>query len=1535
MKSQPPDVRIKLLEQLIFNPTDGCDARVSYETLLDALDAVVNDLQSSSLRRERQVSDFLERFRPFMQRVAELRVRKSDFEHLATIGKGAFGEVRLVRQKGTGTIYAMKSLCKWHMLEKLDIACFREERNVLVKANSPWITYLHFAFQDASSLYLIMDYYPGGDLMTRISKSDDQLPEDITKFYIAEIVIALDYLHSLRFVHRDIKPENVLIGGDGHICLADFGSCLKMEADGLVRAKASVGTPDYISPEVLLTYESGGGRYGKECDWWSLGISMYEMLFGNAPFYAESLAETYGKIMSHKERFAFPTDEFEVSNAAKDLMSRLICDRAERFGKGGLGDFKEDPFFSGINWESIRDQVPPFVPEIESPTDTSNFPDELEDYRIIGQPPQLGNATFCGRHLPFIGFTFTRNSRLSENGINLTQEAQREKLTEPQKPEPKPRRRARDDRLDDGEHAPDERLAKLQNELNSIKDAYNFQTRELAKSTTKSEELARYNKKLESDMLLMQSERERVLTEKRRAESSLKLMRIKLENQATDLASRQSLQSEVRSLTLRLEHSESESSNLKENLEELRQDGKRTQVDCNRIEQLQNELSKIQNSDHDGRQLLHQKEAQIEHMKSQLTAFEQRLQNFEENENSQEQKITSLEHINHDLNHELDEYKVEDQNREHWESYMKNIVRWVHDEKDARNYLETLALKMGEELEALRNAKQQQVPLYQHLNSIKPPASPDLEKEKWQTLRNKKVKQQQILEIQSTLRDEIQHRESLSNDLADERAHSQQLEHDLMQAQYQIEELQSQITEESQLRNHQTSRSLTRMTLDDRSDDRSASPDHNGSTWSHQSQGKTIISAVTDPSLYNMPNTHVSGRATNKAHLPENHEFVVKTFQEPIQCLQCGTYMLGQYRQGIICEKCDFPCHYHCARNVPKVCPLPKEDMEHRPVGLHTLDIQRGTGTAFQGKFWLPKPQGVKKGWLKFFGAISGNRFFLFSFLEGKTPVISCHAVYCFDLRDELFSAEGVRQNDVIHASKKEIDCIFRVRATAIHRTTSTVKPFLTHSVLVKCINPTERQKWIDYLMKVNKTLKHSLPAPVFRLMEAYDPSLILIKTMITADILSKQRIILGTEDGLYCMDLLRHDFVKMTEKKVYSIKVVTHPNLEMIVLISGNRKTVRIMPMKSLLEPAKFDKNPIKLDETRGAILLSVAAMSKSKSERPRSLSLTVVARKTIFCYEVTFDVNQIPIVKHKQEISLDFIPQFIHQSDNSPFIVVGSTLGFSFYPTTWFVSKGTIYGPAEETRPKHLLSVKQDSALSTLLDNQLLHQPMDALCSVDLGDAHGEFLLCFTKFGIYVNYEGERSRQAEIMWPSQPTDIRCHYPPNSAPPILICFLENSVELFDVFSGQWIQTIACRRLRALNQDGTLSCIESDVRRLTFISTPNESHEENNHVIQLPAQVDPVRGKRQLVKKSKFEFQFKLAEEKIKSLTSKMKDPIQRSKLISGPITNTFQHIEHQSAPRSGPSDSLTQSSPGHSKSRTSSMQSTSSCDLGSPNIDL
>ncbi|XP_032039215.1 rho-associated protein kinase 1 isoform X3 [Aythya fuligula] len=337
----------------------------------------------------------------------DLRMKAEDYEVVKVIGRGAFGEVQLVRHKSSRRVYAMKLLSKFEMIKRSDSAFFWEERDIMAFANSPWVVQLFYAFQDDRYLYMVMEYMPGGDLVNLMSNYD--VPEKWARFYTAEVVLALDAIHSMGFIHRDVKPDNMLLDKAGHLKLADFGTCMKMNKEGMVRCDTAVGTPDYISPEVLKS-QGGDGYYGRECDWWSVGVFLYEMLVGDTPFYADSLVGTYSKIMNHKNSLTFPDDN-DISKEAKNLICAFLTDREVRLGRNGVEEIKRHLFFKNDQWawETLRDTVAPVVPDLSSDIDTSNF-DDLEEDKGEEETFPIPKA-FVGNQLPFVGFTYYSNRR--------------------------------------------------------------------------------------------------------------------------------------------------------------------------------------------------------------------------------------------------------------------------------------------------------------------------------------------------------------------------------------------------------------------------------------------------------------------------------------------------------------------------------------------------------------------------------------------------------------------------------------------------------------------------------------------------------------------------------------------------------------------------------------------------------------------------------------------------------------------------------------------------------------------------------------------------------------------------------------------------------------------------------------------------------------------------------------------------------------------------------------------------------------------
>uniref|UniRef100_A0A672R0I3 Serine/threonine-protein kinase MRCK alpha n=1 Tax=Sinocyclocheilus grahami TaxID=75366 RepID=A0A672R0I3_SINGR len=1572
------EVRLKKLEKLILDgPSQSTGQCFSVETLLDILVCLYDECNNSPLRREKNILEFLDWVKPFTSKVKQMRLHKEDFEILKVIGRGAFGEVAVVKVKNTDKVFAMKILNKWEMLKRAETACFREERDVLVNGDSQWITTLHYAFQDENNLYLVMDYYVGGDLLTLLSKFEDRLPEDMAKFYLAEMVLAIDSVHQLHYVHRDIKPDNILMDMNGHIRLADFGSCLKLMEDGTVQSSVAVGTPDYISPEILQAMEDGKGKYGPECDWWSLGVCMYEMLYGETPFYAESLVETYGKIMNHKERFQFPLQVTDVSEEAKDLIRRLICSREHRLGQNGIDDFKHHPFFTGIDWDNIRTCEAPYIPEVSSPTDTSNFDVDDDCFKNCETLPPPSHTPFSGHHLPFIGFTYTSKCTLSDRGCL------RESIGPPQVDADLQRSleeslasEAYERRIRRLEQEKTELARKLQEstqtvqalqypdsdapvngnkevEIRSLKSEIDILKKQIADSGQVEQQLeeastvrrdledsSKVIRSLEKQLKSVTQEKDDLhkelleLAEKVKAQGkelkeahSQKMVAIQefseLNEQLSDLRSQkqrlsrqfrdkeeemEGISQKLEALRLEIRKAERMRKELEAQAEEQAAEAQKERKIRERTEQysrqLEEELEGMKQLKQTGpphaaassdqqqelmriRAELEKKNVQYEEElchretlhSSELKGLKKELRNAEGQHLTLQKEILmlkdKLEKTRRESQTEREEFETEykqkyERERAHLTDENKKLASEVEKLSSIYEQLSNSHRQLEEEMRDLADKKEsvahweaQITEIIQwvsdekdargYLQALATKMTEELEGLRntslgargtdmpWKMRRFAKLDMSARLELQSALDAEIRAKQSIQDELNKVKASNIATECKLQDSESRNQELLSEIerlrkeTEELRLRRgvkHQDSQNSFLAFL-------------NAPTSALDQFDVSLRSQVHSGFQRNLSH-HFYLHFFFTRFLNPGQDFSVKTFTVPTKCAQCTSLMVGLIRQGCTCEACNFSCHVTCADKAPSVCPVAPDQTK----GKLGIDTQRGIGTAYEGHLRIPKPTGVKRGWQRVWAVVCDFKLFLYELGEGKgaQPGVTVNQV--IDMRDEEFSASSVLESDVIHANKKDIPCIFRVTASQLSASSSQKT-----CILILADNEQERTKWVCALNELHRILRKNKLKERFVYVpkEAYDSTLPLIKTTQTAAIIDHERVALGNEEGLFVIHVTKDEIVRVGDiKKVHHVELM--PTEHLMAVISGRNRQVCLLPMAGL-DGREIDKNKVADTKNCQALVSGVVR---------NSTCFCLASKRQISCYEINKSKSR---YCHLMDIQAPGIVQWMVLFGQQ--LCVGYQAGFMRY---------SLHGDAP---PVSLLHPDDPTLAFIRADN------LDALCAVEI--SHKERLLCFSKIAVYVDTHGRRSRQQELMWPATPT--ACCY--NA--PYLSVYSENAVDVFDVNTMEWIQTIPLKKVRPLNMDGSLNLLGLETVRLIYFRNKTAEGDE----LVVPEVCD--NSRKQMVRSisSKRRFSFRIPEEeRLQQRRDMLKDPEKRNKLISNPMN--FNHVAHM-----GPGDGM------------------------------
>ncbi|KAI6651223.1 Serine/threonine-protein kinase MRCK alpha-like [Oopsacas minuta] len=1179
------------------------------------------------------------------------------------------------------------------------------------------------------------------------------------------------YSSRLNYVHRDIKPDNILIDKTGHIKLADFGSCLKLDENGEAHSNIAVGTPDYISPEILRAMEDGKGTYGKECDWWSLGICLFEMLFGEVPFYAESLVDTYSKIVDHNYTYPVNVDENEVSSDARDLISHLICPANTRLGKSNCSEIQQHTFFDNIDWTKLNSSKPPYIPEFIDDSDTSNFEEISEPVipKIISPP---ANFKHVPGQLPFVGYSYMRmSSNAIISDIPLDPNSKRKRMSSPGiDPEIQSNFDDRDvspeiirdnllktaksgticSNFDSGlannlafsdadvngfspDHVKDKQISNLQCQ------SLSHNSQGLIKTDSCPKVCYNHNQgdvSFENDLLVDPPSSDEL---RNLYISDANMQNTVLSNEYNSLCSKYH---GVKSLYI----------SLKEVYQET-----------------QNKVAKYNNfygcddseigSDNFNKPVLFENVDNPSDSCSRIP--------------SRTQKDISSKEINLHNN------------------TLYNISKKIQVEQDARKYLRHFADDLSSEIEKIKNINLS--------NSIK--------HEAWHERRSVKNDSQRLHELQLALDSEINAKQQISDELARTKEQQALNETQIHSLTKQAQELYNLIQKkQNQLHKRDLEIQELRKNLvgiSSPSDQNSYSSDslvaylaaNAGENFSNKN--KRIFSDKSDifcdkfeslsssstisGSPPNSPSRITkSGPQPTRNIPPTQHHFSITTLYEPIICDHCCSFMLGLIRQCVRCETCNYQCHLHCA-DLKDTSACPSSQKARKLV----FNAATGIGTIYQGLVKVPKPNGVRKGWLKQLMIICDYKILFYDISIDKSHTY--RLVQFIDICDEDFYISKVVDSEVIHAHPKLVPQIFKLSSCL--RGCKDINP----SILVLMQNESIRDTILTILSELRLFVKQNklTKSPLYRPRELYDSTqLDLLRYINSACLIDTERLLIGCEDGLYLLDIFNHFCNRISDKKVYQLEFVESEGL--VIYSAGRQKVLQMIPILSL---ESTDYSPVKIIDTKGSNIFATGFVQQSTF-------IAVAIRKRLILFEVTKpSISKYTKIKEitmqSTIMSLNIFGSRICLGINSGFIIV------------------FIQGDAS---PLYLVN-NEDSTLAFLSIS-----PFEPLCSIEL-NLGKEYLLCFDLLAIYVDHFGRRTRQYEIKWLASPSSIVYH------PPFLLAYCETSIDVYDPNSGAWLQTIPLKRTESISKEGTiLVSYQSDPPKLVYLQNCSQT---SNPTLQL------------------------------------------------------------------------------------------------------
>ncbi|KAG5682947.1 hypothetical protein PVAND_012264 [Polypedilum vanderplanki] len=505
-----------------------------------------------------------------------------------------------------------------------------------------------------------------------------------------------------------------------------------------------------------------------------------------------------------------------------------------------------------------------------------------------------------------------------------------------------------------------------------------------------------------------------------------------------------------------------------------------------------------------------------------------------------------------------------------------------------------------------------------------------------------------------------------------------------------------------------------------------------------------------------------------------SHSFVVRTFSTPMKCHHCTSLMIGLTRQGVVCEYCNFSCHVHCCPKVPTHCLMPGEQSK-RPLG---IDPTRGIGTAYEGYVKTPKQGVIKRGWMRQFVVVCDFKLFLYD-EERNNGQPSVQVSQVLDMRDPEFSVSMVRETDVIHANKKDVPCIFRI-------TTSLINDGSKLITLMLADTESERSKWVTALSELHRILKkNSLPnTAIYRVKEVLDSSLSIIRNSICAAIIDRDRILIGNDEGLYCVELDCFEFIRIGEsKKIIQIWYIQTEQL--LVILCGKQRHIRLLPIRALEVP---DVDWIKVADSKNC---SAACTGIIRYGAPQNIyGLAIAIKKPNNTLIVLYEIDRNKQRHHKLfEFTVNMNVQNMKILSDGR-LAIGYQGGFTAYHLQADAAKMPLVHP--DNNLSHFLTYSNIDTWLVVEVNSSQNENNDS------GESN-EYLLVFQTLAIYVDQQGRKTRSTEIMYPATPTFI------THENEFLLVYSEMHLDIFNIETTEWVQSIGLKKSKPLCNDGSLT----------------------------------------------------------------------------------------------------------------------------------